>query len=159
VNAPPEMRTPPGKGGVGGKTGDVTSSAKASSPIPKKQAYHPPTPEQVAAADRFIMGPAAGDPRKAIARQVATIATMLVACDTLAAEAAEARIPAPGILEIREWCEYSLTETACRLAPRLDIKPDAIKDAVAGSVLAARSGDPEKYRAARDIEAAARKAA
>jgi hypothetical protein len=116
------------------------------------------TPEQIAAVDRFIAGPAAGDPRKARRRQIVTVAKMLVACDTLTTEAADARIPAPGILEIREWCEYNLTETACLAAPCLNIEPDAIKDAVAGSVLAARGGNPEKYKAARAVEAAAREA-
>jgi hypothetical protein len=114
------------------------------------------TAEQLDAADRYIAGPAAGDPRKARARQVSTLATILVACDTLIAEAAEARIPAPGILEIREWCDYGLTEIACLAAPRLNIEPDAIKDAVAGSVVAARRGNPEKYKAARAVEAQAR---
>lgn len=112
--------------------------------------------EQLAAADRAIAGPAAGDPRKARARQVSTLATILIACDTLITEAAEARIPAPGVLEIRDWCDYGLTEIACLAAPRLNIEPDAVKDAVAGSVVAARSGNPEKYRAARAVEEQAR---
>jgi hypothetical protein len=112
--------------------------------------------EQLAAADRFISGPAAGDPRKARARQVSTLATILVACDTLLTEAAEVRIPAPGILEIHEWCDYALIEIACLAAPRLNIEPDAIKDAVAASVVAARSGDPSKYEAARALEAQVR---
>ncbi|MBI5792794.1 MAG: hypothetical protein HZA63_15090 [Rhodocyclales bacterium] len=113
--------------------------------------------KQLAAADRAIAGPAAGDPRKARARQIATVGTFLVACDILITEAAEARIPAPGILEIREWCEFNLTEHACLAAERLNIRPDAVKDAVAGSVLAARSGDPAKYATARAIEAQARR--
>lgn len=110
-----------------------------------------------AAVDRYISGRPKGDPIKARKRQVFTAARVLVACDLLITEAAECRISAPGFLEIRDWCEYSLTEIACQDADRLRIEPDPVKDAVAGSVLAARSGNPEKYEAARVIEAQARR--
>ena len=116
-------------------------------------------PEQIEAVNRFISGPAAGDPRKARARQITTVARMLVYCDILVTEAAEARIPAPGILELRAWAEYCLLEHACAAAPPLNLDPDLIKDACAESVVAARSGNADRYAAARAAEAAARAAA
>lgn len=81
------------------------------------------SPEQVEAVDRFISGPAQGNPRKALARQICAVARMLAWCDLLISEAAEARIAAPGILEIREWCEFSLLEIACRVARDHEAEP------------------------------------
>ena len=115
------------------------------------------TPDQIAAVDRYVSGEPKGDPKKALSRQIVAVGRIFVAVDQLIGEAAEARIAAPGILEIRDWCSYNLTEHACLSAQRLNIEPDAIKDAVAGSVLAARSGNPEKYAEARALEADARK--
>jgi hypothetical protein len=116
------------------------------------------TPEQIEAVDRFISGPAAGDRHKARARQITAVARMLVYCEILITEAAEARIPAPGILELRAWAEYCLTEHACIASPPLNIQPDPVKDAVAASVAAARSGNGARYAAARAEEADARAA-
>lgn len=116
-------------------------------------------PEQIEAVDAYIAGKPHGNKRRARSRQIATVARILMAADQLIGEAAEARISAPGLLEIRDWCDYSLTEIAIQDAPRLYVEPDAVKDAVAGSVLAARSGDPEKYAEARAVEADARKGA
>ena len=116
-------------------------------------------PEQIEAVDAYIAGKPHGNKRRARSRQIATVARILVAADQMITEAAEARISAPGLLEIRDWCDYSLTEIAIQDAPPLNVKPDPVKDAVAGSVLAARSGDPEKYAEARALEADARKRA
>jgi hypothetical protein len=116
-------------------------------------------PEQIEAVDAYIAGKPHGNKKRARSRQIATVARILVAADQMITEAAEARISAPGLLEIRDWCDYSLTEIAIQDAPPLNVKPDPVKDAVAGSVLAARSGDPEKYAEARALEADARKRA
>ncbi|MCX7165699.1 MAG: hypothetical protein NTV11_05435 [Rhodocyclales bacterium] len=117
------------------------------------------SPEQIKAVDAYIAGKPHGNKKLARSRQIVTVARILVAADQMITEAAEARISAPGLLEIRDWCDYTLTEIAIQDAPRLYIEPDAVKDAVAGSVLAARSGDPKKYAEARALEADARKGA
>ncbi len=117
------------------------------------------TPEQIAAFERFISGPAGGSPSRARARQVATVARMLVYTDKLISEAADARIAAPGLLELREWLVYNLTEQAAAAAPALNIQPDPIKDAQAAAVLAARRGNSADYAAAKAAESAARAAA
>lgn len=114
------------------------------------------TPAQIAAVDRFIAGPPGGNPKKARARQVVTAARMIVAVDKLIAEAAECRISAPGLLEIRDWLVFNVEENVAAAAPPLDIKPDPVKDAAAASVVAARFGSAADYAAAREAEAAAR---
>lgn len=76
--------------------------------------------------------------------------------DAILTECAAARCSAPGILELLDWCEYSLGEVASAAAPPLDIRPDPVKDACAASVTAARSGNKGAYQAARADEAAAR---
>lgn len=117
------------------------------------------TTEQLTAVDLFISGPPGGNPKKARARQVCTAARMIVAVDKLLAEAADCRIAAPGLLEIRDWLVLNI-ETNCAAAmPSLDIRPDPVKDAVAGSNLAARRGTSADYQAARKAEAEARAAA
>ncbi len=68
------------------------------------------TPEQIAAVDLFISGPPGGNPHRARARQVCTAARMIVAVDKLIAEAAVCRIPAPGLLELREWLEFNILQ-------------------------------------------------
>lgn len=111
--------------------------------------------DQIAAFERFIAGPAGGSPAKARARQVATVARMLVYTDKLIAEAAAARIGAPGLLELREWLAFNLDTHAAALAPALDVRPDPLKDARAAAVSAARKGDRAAYLAAREQEKAA----
>ena len=111
--------------------------------------------DQVAAFERFISGPAGGSSSRARARQVATVARMLVYTDKLIAEAADARIEAPGLLELRGWLTFNLDTHAAALAPSLDIQPDALKDARAAAVSAARKGDRAAYLAAREQEKAA----
>jgi hypothetical protein len=117
------------------------------------------TPDQIAAFERFIAGPAGGSPSRARARQVATVARMLVYIDKLLIEAADARIIAPGLVEIREWLCFNLTEHATAAAPALNIQPDPIKDAQAAAVLAARRGNSADYAAAQAAESAARASA
>lgn len=117
------------------------------------------SPEQLSAVDRFIMGPPGGNPKKGRGRQVCTAARMIVAIDRLLSEAADCRIPAPGLLEIREWLVFNIEENCAAAAAPLDIQPDAVKDACAASVVAARSGNPAAYAAARKAEADARAAA
>jgi hypothetical protein len=113
------------------------------------------TADQLAAFERFISGPAGGSPAKARARQVTTVARMLIYVDKLIAEAAEARIAAPGLLEMRDWLTFNLDTHAAALAPALDIRPDPLKDAKAAAVVAARRGDSAGYKAAREAERAA----
>lgn len=95
---------------------------------------------------------------QAVARgRIALLMTSLMPrLDLILAECAAARCSAPGILEIIEWCEFSLSEVAAAASPGLGIRPDPVRDAVAGSVAAARSGNPAAYAAARAIEAEAR---
>jgi hypothetical protein len=76
--------------------------------------------------------------------------------DALLIECANARCSAPGILELIDWCEYSLGEVAIAAAPPLDIRPDPVKDALAAAVTAARSGNKAAYFAARASEDEAR---
>lgn len=116
------------------------------------------TPEQIAAVDLYIAGPAAGNPHKARTRQVVTCARMVVAVDRLIAEAAECRIAAPGLLELREWLVYNISDNCAAAAPPLNVQPDPVKDACAASVVAARFGTAEAYAEARRAESEARAA-
>lgn len=116
------------------------------------------TPEQLTAVDLFISGPPGGNPKKARARQVCTAGRMIVAVDKLLAEAADCRIAAPGLLEIRDWLVHNIEANCAAAMPPLDVRPDPVKDAIAGSNVAARSGNAAAYAAARQIEAAARAA-
>ena len=88
-------------------------------------------------------------------RQALLMVSLIPKLDRLILEAATARVSAPGLIEIREWCEYCLTENAIAAAPSLDIRPDPVKDAVA----AALSGNPAAYAAARQVESDARERA
>jgi len=81
-------------------------------------------------------------------RQALLMVSLIPKLDHLILEAATARVSAPGLIEIREWCEYCLTENAISAAPSLNIKPDPVKDAIAFSVVAARSGNAAAYDAA-----------
>lgn len=49
-------------------------------------------------------------------RQVLLLTAIMPKIDQLLIEAAQARVPAPGLLEIREWCEFSLEENATAAA-------------------------------------------
>lgn len=119
----------------------------------------PLTPEQIEQFDKYVQGPARGNPHRARSRQVVLMCKLTVWLDMLIREAAEARIPAPGLLEMREWATYCVLENAAAVAPPLDIKPDAVKDALADATIAARRGDKAGYAAARQREAEARAAA
>lgn len=116
------------------------------------------TPEQLNAVDLFISGPPGGNPKKARARQVVTAARMIVAVDKLIGEAAQCRIPAPGLLELREWLVYNIEENCAAAAPPLPAIDwnDKVKDAVTASNLAARRGTSVDYAKARENEAKAR---
>jgi hypothetical protein len=119
------------------------------------------TPEQINAVDRFIAGPPGGNPRKARARQTVTAARMVCAIDKLLAEAADCRIPAPGLIEIREWLVFNIEENVAAAAPPLPAIDwnDPVKAAVTNSTAAAVKGDKAAYAAARVAEVKARAAA
>lgn len=116
------------------------------------------TPEQIHAVDLFIAGPPGGNPKKARARQTVTAARMLMAVDKLIDEAAECRIPIPGLLEIREWLVHNIEANCADAAPPLPAIDwnDKVKDAVTASNLAARRGTAADYARARENEARAR---
>lgn len=66
------------------------------------------TPAQLSAIDAAISRPPCGNPHRARTRQTVTTARMIAAVDVLIAEAAEARIAANGLLEIREWLVFNV---------------------------------------------------
>lgn len=84
---------------------------------------------------------------------------LITRLDAILLECAEARVSAPGILEMIDWAEYALEQVAIGAQPPLDIRPDPIKDAQAAAVLAARRGKPAEYAAAKAAETIARAAA
>ncbi len=95
---------------------------------------------------------------QAVARgRIALLMTAIIPkLDQLVHECAAARCSAPGLLELIDWAEYSLGEVSAAATPPLNLQPDPVKDACAASVVAARSGNPAAYAAARQAESAAR---
>lgn len=89
-------------------------------------------------------------------RQVLLMTALIPRLDVLIEEAAIARVSAPGLLEMREWACHNLEEVAAASYEAGQIAADPLKDACAGSVVAARFGTPGQYAAARKAEAAAR---
>ena len=89
-------------------------------------------------------------------RQVLTLLRVVDAMDKLIDEAAEAKVACPSCLEIREWALSGIEELSLKFTAPLNLKPDAIKDSIAASVLAARQGTPEQYASARRQEQMAR---
>jgi len=99
-------------------------------------------------------------PRAVAHGRIALLMTALIPkLDAILLECAEARISAPGILEMLEWAEYALDEVAIAAAAPLNIQPDPIKDAQAAAVVAAKRNDKAGYAAAKTAEALARGAA
>lgn len=79
--------------------------------------------------------------------------------DQVILDAAQARISAPGALEAREWCLHALEELQAACTPDLNIQPDAVKDAMADTTLAARLGTGDAHKLALQRENELRKRA
>lgn len=96
---------------------------------------------------------------KAHGRIALLMSSLIPRLDAILLACAEARVTAPGILEIIDWAEYSLEQVALAATPDLDIQPDPIKDAQAAAVNAARRNHSADYAAAKAAETIARAAA
>lgn len=92
---------------------------------------------------------------KAHGRIALLMSGLIPRLDAILVACAEARVSAPGILEMIDWAEYSLEQVAIAATPDLDIHPDPIKDAQAAAVNAARRNNSADYAAAKAAAKAA----